>query len=209
MMKLANIEAAKQIYERLGGWKLANEVISFYFQDHPGNTKEQSVVTKVILVNSLYFAGMREPLLMVRHILELHELDAQLMAGEVEAVERIAKVKRKDKVDWYYVAFASKYAHYHNKTAFPIFDSFAVAAMAQLQEPARRSFPSYTRFFETIKAFREQAGLTSVSWEDFDKYLWLYGQKKALDRGCRAISKEVRELYDSPVGPGLFERLED
>ena len=196
-----NIEAAKELYEMLGDWKLANEVISSYFQDHPGNTKEHS--TKVVLVNSLYFAGIREPLRMVRHILELHGLDAKLEVGEVEAVERIAKV------DWYYVCFASKYAHFHNKTAFPIFDSFAVAAMAQLQERGRRSFPSYTKFFETIKAFREQAGLTSVSWENFDKYLWLYGQKKALDKGSRAISKEVRELYDSPVGYGLFERLED
>ncbi|MBA7606405.1 hypothetical protein ES703_13553 [subsurface metagenome] len=199
-MKLANIEAAKQIYERLDGWKLANEVIASYFQNHPGNTKEHSVVTKAVLVNSLYFAGVREPLRMARHILGLHGLDAQLEAGAVEAVERIAKV------DWYYVSFASKYAHFHNKTAFPIFDSFAVAAIAQLQERGF-SFPSYTKFFETIKAFREQAGLGSVSWEDFDKYLWLYGQKKALDRGNRAISKEVRALYDSPGSRALFEGL--
>ena len=200
-MKLSKIEAANQLYERLNGWKLANEVICSYFQDHPGNTKEHSVVTKVVLVNSLYFAGIREPLRMVRHILELHELDAQLGVGEVEAVERIAKV------DWYYVSFASKYAHFHNKTAFPIFDSFAVAAMAQLQERGF-SFPSYTKFFETIKVFREQAGLTSVSWEDFDKYLWLYGQKKALDKGSSAINKEVRALYDSSEGHALFEGLE-
>jgi len=198
---LRNIEAAKQLYERLGGWKLANEVIASYLQDHPDNMKEHSVVTKVVLVNSLYFTNIREPLRMARHILELHGLDAQLEAGEVEAVERIAMDDR------YYVSFASKYAHFHNQTAFPIFDSFAVAAMAQLQERGF-SFPSYTKFFETIKVFREQAGLTSVSWEDFDKYLWLYGQKKALDKGRRDISKEVRELYDSPVGPGLFKGLE-
>jgi hypothetical protein len=82
MMKLANIEAAKQIYERLDGWKLANEVISSYLQDHPGNTKEQSVVVKVVLVNSLYFAGIREPLRMVRHILELHGLDQNWRWGK-------------------------------------------------------------------------------------------------------------------------------
>ncbi|GAH89740.1 unnamed protein product, partial [marine sediment metagenome] len=199
---LRNIEAAKQLYERLNGWKLANEVISSYFQNHRDNTKEQSVVTKVVLVNSLYFTNIREPLRMARHILELHELDAQLMAGEVEAVERIAQADR------YYISFASKYAHFHNKTAFPIFDSFAVAAMSQLQERGRRSFPSYIKFFETIKAFREQAGLTSVSWEDFDKYLWLYGQKKALDKGNRTINKEVSALYDSPEGHALFEGLE-
>jgi len=201
-MKLANIEAAKQLYERLDGWKLADEVISSYFQDHPDNTKEHSVVTKVVLVNSLYFAGIREPLRMAGHILELHGLDAQLEAGEVEAVERIAKDDR------YYVSFASKYAHFHNQTAFPIFDSFAVAAMAQLQEWGL-SFPNYTRFFEIIKAFREQAELASVPWEDFDKYLWLYGQKKALDKGNRAINKEVRILYDSAEGRTILDRLGD
>jgi len=198
---LRNIEAAKQLYERLGGWKLANEVIASYLQDHPDNMKEHSVVTKVVLVNSLYFTNIREPLRMARHILELHGLDAQLEAGEVEAVERIAMDDR------YYVSFASKYAHFHNQTAFPIFDSFAVAAMAQLQERGF-SFPSYTKFFETIKVFREQAGLTSVSWEDFDKYLWLYGQKKELNKGNKAINKEVRALYDSPEGRSLFEALE-
>ena len=198
---LRNIKAAKQLYERLDSWKLANEVISSYFQDHPDNTKDYSVVTKVVLVNSLYFTNIREPLRIARHILGLHRLDAQLEAGEVEAVERMAKDDR------YYISFASKYAHFHNKTAFPIFDSFAVAAMAQLQERGL-SIPNYTKFFETIKAFREQAGLSSVSWEDFDKYLWLYGQKKALDRGNRAISKEVRALYDSSEGHALFEGLE-
>ncbi|MBA7620325.1 hypothetical protein ES703_27671 [subsurface metagenome] len=124
---------------------------------------------------------------MMRHILKLHRLDVQLETGEVEAVERIAKDDR------YYVSFASKYVHFHNQTAFPIFDSFAIAAMAQLQERGL-SFPSYTKFFETIKVFREQAGLASVSWEDFDKYLWLYGQK--------------RVLYASPGGHALFEGLE-
>jgi len=151
----------------------------------------------VVLVNSLCFTNIREPLRIARHILELRDLDTQLEVGEVEAVERIAKDDR------YYVSFASKYAHFHNKTAFPIFDSFAVAAMAQLQDRGL-SFPSYTKFFGTIKAFREQARLTSVPWEDFDKYLWLYGQKKALDKGSRAINKEVRKLYDSPEGHALF-----
>ena len=41
---LRNIETAKQLYEKLDGWKLANEVISCYFQDYPGDTKEYSFV---------------------------------------------------------------------------------------------------------------------------------------------------------------------
>ena len=199
---LRNIEAAKQLDEKLGDWKLANEVISSYFEAHPENTNEHSVITKVVLVNSLYFANIREPLGMARHILGLHGLDAQLEAGEVEAVERIAKDDR------YYVSFASKYAHFHNKTAFPMYDSFVVDAVGRRLQERGLSFRSYTKFFETIKAFREQAGLASVSWEDFDKYLWLYGQKKALDKGERAIGKEVMALYDDRKIRALFERLE-
>jgi hypothetical protein len=199
--KLHNIEVAKQLYERLDGWKMANKVICHYFQAHPGNTREEDVVTKVVLVNGLYFTNIREPLLMARHILELYGLDAQLARGEVEAVERIAKADR------YYISFASKYAHFHDKPAFPIFDSFAVGAIAQLQERGF-SIANYTKFFETIKAFREQAGLTSISWEDLDKFLWLYGQKKALDEGNKTINKEVRALFGSSKGRALFEALE-
>lgn len=199
---LRNIEAAKQLDEELRDWKLANEVVSSYFGAHPENTNEHSVVTKVILVNSLYSANIKKPLGMAGHILGLHGLDAQLEAGEVEAVERIAKDDR------YYVSFASKYGHFHNKTAFPMYDSFVAVALRQQLQKRGSSFPSYTDFFETIKEFREHAGLASVSWEDFDKYLWLYGQKKALDKGDKAIGKEVRALYIRPEGRTLFEGLE-
>lgn len=199
---LRNIEAAKQLDEKLRDWKLANEVVSFYFAAHPENTSEHSVYTKVVLVNSLYSTHLRDPLGMARHILGLDRLDAQLEEGEVDAVERIANDGR------HYVSFASKYGHFHNKTAFPMYDSFVVVALRQQLQKRGSSFPSYTEFFKAIKGFREQAGLASVSWEDLDKYLWLYGQKKALDKGDEAIGREVRALYIRPEGRTLFEGLE-
>lgn len=198
---LRNIEAAEKLYNMLDSWKLANCIISSYFKEHPANVERTVVVIKVVLISTLYVARIFEPLKMAAHIVELHGLDLQLRLGEVEAVERIAHFDRYEK------SFASKYAHFHNKVAFPILDSFAVRAMAQLQE-RRLGIRNYTRFFEAIEAFRQQAGLTAVPWEDLDKYLWLYGQKKALDQENKSISREVTTLYGSFEGHTLFEALE-
>jgi hypothetical protein len=203
---LQNIETAKQLYQELDSWKRANRVISAYFQSYPGNTDEQIVVIKVALINDLYFTNIKEPLKMATHILKLHGLDGQLAGGKVEAVESIAKVddERTSKGYRYYSSFASKYAHFHNKTAFPILDRFVKDAIAHLWE---KKLPNdYKGFFEMIQEFRQKAKLTSVSWEDLDKYLWLYGQKAALDKGKREINKEVRELYNKESA--LFEALE-
>ena len=43
--------------------------------------------------------------------------------------------------------------------------------------------------------------------EVLDKYLWLYGQKKDLDKGKR-VNAEVTALYDNQEGKKLFEALE-
>jgi hypothetical protein len=45
-----------------------------------------------------------------------------------------------------------------------------------------------------------------VPWDDLDTYLWLYGQKKALDNNVKKIGNEVRKLYKD--NKSLFERLE-
>lgn len=199
---LSNIETAKRLYEMLKGWKLANKAISSFFEANPKNTDERSVLTKVVLLNGLYYTNIKEPLRMAKHVQRLDGLDARLQAGEAAAVEQIAKDDR------YYVSFASKYAHFHNKTAFPLYDRFVEDAIGQLMQGRRLSLRPYSKFLRTIKEFCEQAGLSFVSWDDFDKYLWLYGQKKALDKGGRAIGREVRELYDDVKIRALFERLE-
>jgi len=199
---LRNIETAKQIYERLDRWKLANEVVSSYFQAHPDNTDKHCVVTKVVLVNGLYSANIKDPMGIAEHILGLPGLDKQLKAGDVEAIDLIADADR------HYVSFASKYGHFHKKSAFPMCDKYVENAMGLLLEGRRRSFRPYSYFFEKITAFREQAGLGSVSWEDLDKYLWLYGQWKELEKGNEAIGKEVKTLYKSHECPDLFDGLE-
>jgi len=203
MMKLPvikNIEAAEEIFDRLTGWQLANDAISNYFDKHPGNVEALIVAVKVVLISSLYYARIFEPLKMAVHIAGLQGLDSELKSGDVNAVERIAHLDR------YEASFASKYAHFHNSDAFPILDSFASGAVAIL---LRTSFNNtYPNFYKNVSLLRQESGLTSTDWRSFDKYLWLYGQKKkSLDRGI-GVNKEVTELYETTEGKILFDALE-
>ena len=195
-----NIEAAERLFDRLTGWQLANDAISTYFDQHPTNVETSIVDVKVVLISSLYYTHILEPLKMAVHIAGLQGLDSEIKNGDTNAVERIAHLDR------YEVSFSSKYAHFHNEDAFPIIDDFAAGAIAILQGKGfNRSYPE---FYNRILSLRQNSGLNSTSWRSLDKYLWLYGQKKRkLDKG-NAVNKEVTALYESTEGKILFDALE-
>ena len=197
---IRNIEAAERLFDRLTGWQLANDTISTYFDQNPSNVEASIVAVKVVLISSLYYARIFEPLKMAVHIAGLQGLDSELKNGDTNAVERIAHTKH------YEVVFAGKYAHFHNGDAFPILDSFASRAVAVL---LGKSFNyTYADFYDNISLLRQKSGLNSTSWRSLDKYLWLYGQKKmSLDKGI-GVNKEVWELYKIPETKILFDALE-
>jgi len=197
---IRNIEAAEKLFDKLTGWQLANDTISTYFDKYPANVEAHSVAVKVVLISSLYYARIFEPLKMAVHIAGLQGLDSELRNGDVNAVECIAHFDR------YEMSFASKYSHFHNRIAFPLCDHFAAGAIAIFQGKGF-SYPKYTDFFNVITLFRQQSGLASTSWGVLDKYLWLYGQKKDLDKG-KDVNKEVTALYHIPEGRILFDALE-
>jgi hypothetical protein len=200
---MRNIDAARRLYERLDDSKLADEVVYAYFAGHPENTEKQHVVTKVVLLDRLFSTRLRSPIQMARHIEELaHKegLDRDLETGVAELVDRIALIPPRR-----YRSFSSKYAHFHNADAFPLLDSYVEEASKRLYgKPVPKK--TFRSFLDYMKSFREEAGLTSVDWRTLDKFLWLYGQKKALDKGKKNVGKEVKELYQSE--PTLFEDLE-
>ncbi|MBA7616384.1 hypothetical protein ES703_23680 [subsurface metagenome] len=195
-----NIEASEKLYERLSSWKIADDTITIYFGEHLRNVEAAIIVVKVVLISTLYYARIFEPLKMASHIMGLQGLDSELTSGDTRAVERIATFNR------YEMSFASKYAHFHNREAFPLCDHFAAGAIAILQGK-KFSYPKYTDFFTVITSFRQQSGLNSIKWGVLDKYLWLYGQKKDLDKG-KGVNKEVTALYNTAEGKILFDALE-
>lgn len=195
-----NIEAAEKLFDRLNGWQLANNAMSSYFANYPSNTDTSITLVKTVLISSLYYARIFEPLKMASHIAGLEGLDSNLENGDIKAVDSIAHLDR------YEASFASKYAHFHNGNAFPILDKFASGAVAILLGAG--FINTYPQFYDKISLLRQKAGLNSTGWRTFDKYLWLYGQKKIkLDEGID-VNNEVTALYKSQEGRILFDALE-
>jgi hypothetical protein len=200
-----NIEVAIKIYDEIPSWKQADRVIVSYFGQHPSNSEESTVVIKVVLVNSLYITNIWKPLLMADHILNLQNLDEQLQAGNIYAVDRIANLAT---IGRKFISFASKYAHFSNMVAYPMYDKYVRISMGRFLKRNNYTVGAYERFFNDIESICGRARLACVSWDELDKYLWLYGQKVALDKGENKINRDIAKLYGTADGPALFKYLE-
>jgi len=200
-----NIDAAINIYAMIQSWQQAYRTIAFFFGQYPSNSDELAVVIKVVLVNSLYNTMIRAPQLMAKHILSLQGLDQQLQAGHIHAVDKVANC---DTIGRNLISFASKYAHFSNMAAFPMYDKYVCISMGRLIKRRNYTVGTYEDFFTCIELIRKLARLTTVSWSDWDKYLWLYGQRLALDKGEDKINHDITNLYGTLEGRALFDALE-
>jgi hypothetical protein len=192
-----------QIYSKLDGWKQADRTLSYCFDKFPNNVDEIAVTVKVILINSLYYTSIKEPLNVVNHILKLTNTDSQLQIGDVAIVDAIPNV---DGIK--FISFASKYAHFNNKAAFPLYDKYVCMAIADFYKQNNCSFSKYANFFQTVDVIRKLARLNNASWDDLDKYMWLYGQKLSMAKGRTDIGKELRSFYNTSDGNALFSKLD-
>jgi hypothetical protein len=199
----SNIDAARSIYEKLKGWVKSRQLILAYFGSNPHNNDELVVVLKTLLINGLYYTNLKSPLSVVNHILNLDKADEKLKASDITVVDQIANFEK-----FNLVSFASKYAHFHNSSAFPLYDQYVWKALAYCWQSKPFKILNYQAFYKIIDAFRNLASLDDVSWADIDKYLWLLGIKKDLGKGKTGISKEVFQLYQTSEGRELFGALE-
>ena len=199
----SNIQTSRNIYEELEGWKQARRLIISYFQSHPSNDDELTVTIKTLLINGLYYTNIRAPLRVANHIVGLKNVNQELQAGVMTAVDRIARF---DKFNL--ISFASKYAHFNNENVYPLYDQYVWKSLAYCWQEKRYQLIDYISFYNIMDSFRKLANLSNVSWADMDKYLWLLGLKKELDNRNTKISKEVSNYYLTPRGRALFESLE-
>ena len=193
----ANITAAKELYDKLPGWKFANKVLTDFFKKNNKNNDKKIVLTKVCLLDSLYGTYLMDQIGMAEHIVEIKGIDALLKKGSEDAANKISQFNGKK-----FISFTSKYCHFHNKAAYPIYDSYARSALKKL---SNWKGEGYMGFWGAINEFRISNDLKWVSNKDLDKYLWLFGQGYALRKGKTKINKEVKSLYEGEKD--LFKRL--
>ena len=156
------------------------------FRKFPRNTDFREVIVKTKILNVLYSTQIRAVNIVANHIVRL-EIDADLEAGKPEVVDRVARVQMKVKARSNF-SFATKYCHWHNPMAYPIYDGNVEACLwhyrkqgsfaAILEErdiPFHRYGYDYPEFVRIVNAFRDAHNLTFVSYKRLDKLLWSLG----------------------------------
>ena len=103
------IEIAKILYEKLSRWKFVNKILTNFFNENKLNTTEEIILIKVALVDSFYKTNLKDQISIAEHIFNLPSLDKDIAKGDIEVFERIARQRK------YFVSFASKFCHFHNK----------------------------------------------------------------------------------------------
>ncbi len=162
------------------------------FSKYRSNGDPCHVLLKVVALNALY--STRIPVYsektpdvqdVTQHICKNAEyVDSALADGLPEVVDKISRVAAWGKSDRNYFSFAAKFCSWHERSTYPIYDSYSEACLWYYsRRDGFATFPreeyDYTEYVRRVRAFRDFPlyGLGSLSFKEIDKFLYLCGRK--------------------------------
>jgi hypothetical protein len=160
----------------------ADTTVNLVFSQWPKNSDKDQVLSKVLVLDSLYSTSVYYPDALAEHIISL-SIDGDMQNGDPTLVERIASVNvGKGPIRYY--SFATKYCSFHNPSAYHIFDSYIEKLVWAYQKSFkfssfRRYEPqtSYDCFAAVLSDLVAHFGLEGLSKKALDKFLWIEGMK--------------------------------
>ncbi|MHB8831217.1 MAG: hypothetical protein ACYC44_03840 [Patescibacteria group bacterium] len=165
---------------------LADQAIINLFEKFPENKKLEDILLKISVINDLYSTNIFGTFIMAKHIQRL-QIDNALLAGDPTIVNKIAVghgiSKPKGKGDRNFYSFATKYCNWHNKDAYPIYDSFVHKILIAYRNKDSFSIfeeddlKDFTKFRQIITDFQNRYSLMRHNLKEIDKFLWIYGQE--------------------------------
>lgn len=197
-VEVEKINIAKEIYSKLPKWNIANNLLTKFFKNKSSNYSREDILIKILLIDSLYKTNLKDPISLAEHISSLNYLPEEIKSGDSLAVDKVANFNGKN-----LLSFSSKFCHFHNKECYPIYDKYVCVALKNLI--GWKDKRTYKNFLEGTDKLREYNHIQDVSFEDLDKYLWLYGILLNLRSGKKDINLEVKTFYYA--NPNKFERL--
>lgn len=181
-------ESIRSYYEKKylndpGGFLPVNKVVSRVIKQYPSHTSWNDVLIKCAVINSLYKTRIIRLTKMASHIIQL-DLKEAISSGSPEAVNRIRrnhKIAKKDCNETDLYSFATKYCYSHNRYAFPIYDRNVERSLKEYQKRKKdfsftiNKLKDYKYFLEVLSSFRSCYGLTRITIDQLDKFLWIQG----------------------------------
>ena len=152
---------------------------------------------KVLLIDSLYKTNLKDQISVAEHIYEIAKLDEELNKGNIIAVDKVAKWNNifQNKT-FNLLSFSSKFCHFHNKKAYPIYDKYVVIALKNLI-PGWKDKKTFSNFIEGIDKLRKESNIPNIQFEELDKFLWLFGMLLRLNAGKKDINREIYAYYEN------------
>ncbi len=192
------------LFSRNIQFSLSDSVIAAAIERFEGNDSIQSVLPKVILINSFYSTQIYDTGRIARHILKT-DADKRLTDGDLSLVDDIRRghgirTKKTDKgIDFY--SFATKYAALHEPTKFPIYDGLVKRLLTALNKQLRfcprftqEDLRDYQRYVSVIDTLHDYAGLEFLDYKRLDQGLWVYA--KYLYEQSNLMLSERQRIYE-------------
>jgi len=157
----------------------AERALTRVFQLFPANTAIEDVLTKAVLLNSLYSTNVYAVTDMAKHILGLG-IDPPLAAGTFEIVDKIATLEASKRRHY---SFATKYCAWHRPDVFPIYDNLVDRLLWRYQRHyhfakfRQEHLRDYARYVAVVRAFKKHFDLEQVTFNQLDKFLWYYAKE--------------------------------
>jgi hypothetical protein len=192
-------DATQELVEKYHQAFLGNEryamselTVQFVFDNCRDNSCMKNILIKACVLNSLYSTNIRAIYAVAQRVLSLN-IDQRLRKGDKALVNEIAQTRLNKDTERGFYSFASKYCHFHNNDAYPIYDSFVedVLVHYQIKSPfmgipdqkkssikknIREHLKRYESFWAEIEGLKQKYGLQPFSTKEIDHFLWGYGR---------------------------------
>ena len=168
------------------------QAVAELFHRYPKNDQLDHVLLKVVTLNCLYSTQIPTHSQIVPNLVDMAQhihrngrlIDAGLATTTPIIVDTIANPDVPNKQTRCYFSFATKYCSCHQPESYPLWDSNVRGYLESLQK--QTGFPNnfevngyweYPQFYRVMSKLRERYGLSSLSFKDIDKFLWLHGKQ--------------------------------
>ena len=158
--------------------------MSQLLQAFPGHDVPSNVLLKVVVLNRLYSTNIFAVDAAAKHIVDhAAQITAGIESGDPEVIPLLAHMQMPDGKTRYNFSFATKYCSWHNRAAFPIYDSRAERYLWNVQcqrnfmqrEMKRSELWFYASFKNVVNTFQNYYHLEQFDYKQIDQYLWTNG----------------------------------
>jgi hypothetical protein len=174
------LRLCSQAFHQVPQYEHSDRIIKRAMTGFPLNTDLEQVLTKVVLVNSLYRTGIFDVWKIAKHIHD-QNIDPKIHDEDITVVDDIRSGHGINKRNLY--SFATKYVHWHRPSGFPIYDGLVARLLRDLNSE-RQFYPEfvlsdlkrYSLLKSVIDELRSKMRLEDLDYKRVDEGLWIHAK---------------------------------